>query len=369
MAAENLQNQATPDELRGTETAWRTAAAACKDTLARSAIQFLPCDGDWVDSEVELAQGQAVTLLATGQVWLSREANLAFGPNVALWYRIGEGPIARCPASTGSFIADRAGALRLITKPPGEWADTAGNFLADYPHQGASGGLLVAVLAWSGNADAGVAAFAAQDSSGIGEAERVRHAARKPLPIGWQPLWRIGLTDMFREEAEADGRRAIICRCNNDVAILKYPVDVRLNEATRMAWSWRIDRLPSAVAENSTATHDYLSVAVEFENGQDLSYLWSSNLAVGTAFRCPLSWWDKHETHMVLRSGPQGLGRWSSEEQSVLRDYENAVGGKLPERIIGVWLIAVSAFQRHSGLAAYRDLQLKASGGAIRIGP
>jgi hypothetical protein len=364
MSQENI-----PVELRGTEAAWRTAAAACKDKLAGSAIPFLPCDGDWVNSAVEVAKGQAVTLLATGQVWLSREANLAFGPNVALWYRIGDGPIARCPANTGSFVADHAGALRLITKPPGEWADSAGNFLADYPHQGASGGLLIAVLAWTGNADAGLEAFAAKDSSGTGEAERARHAARKPLPAGWQPLWRIGLSDVFREEAEPDGRRAIICRCNNDVAILKYPLDVPLNETTRMTWSWRIDQLPSAVTENTTATHDYLSLAVEFENGQDLTYLWSSSLPVGAAFRCPLSWWDQHETHMVLRSGALDLGRWTSEEQSVLRDYEKAVGGKFPERIIGVWLIAVSAFQRQSGHAAYRDLQLKASEGAVRIGP
>ena len=364
-----MQNQNTPEELRATESAWRTAAAACNGSLAGSAVLFLPCDGAWVESGIEVAPGQAISLLASGQVWLSREANLSFGPNVALWYRIGDGPIARCPANTGSFVADRAGALRLITKPPGEWADVAGNFLPEYPHQGASGGLLVAVLAWRGSAEAGLQAFAAHDRSGIGEAERVRYAARKPLPVGWQPLWRIGLTDMFREEVESDGRGAIVCRCNNDVAILKYPVDVPLSEAIRMTWSWRIDRLPAAVAENTTATHDYLSVAVEFENGQDLSYLWSSSLPVGTAFRCPLSWWDKHETHVVLRSGARGLGRWMSEEQSVLLDYQKIVGGELPERIIGVWLIAVSAFQRQSGLAAYRDLQLLASDGVVRIGP
>lgn len=310
-----------------------------------------------------------MTLLAEGRVWLSREANLALGPNVGLWYRIGGGPIARCPSNTGSFVADRAGKLRLITKPPGEWADTAGNFLPEYPHQGASGGFLVAALVWSENADAGLQAFVAKDRSAIAEAERARRASHQPLPSGWQPLWRIGLTDMFREEAEPDGRRAIVCRCDNDVAILKYPLEVALNDDTRMSWAWRIDRLPSPVAENTTATHDYLSVAVEFENGLDLTYLWSSALPVGTAFRCPLSWWDKYETHMVLRSGAHGLGQWTSEEQPVLRDYAKAIGGELPKRIVGVWLIAVSAFQRGSGLVAYRDLQLKGSSGAIRIGP
>jgi hypothetical protein len=316
-----------------------------------------------------LTTGQRVTILGEGRVWLSREANLGFGPNVGLWYRIGEGPIARCPSNTGSFIADCSGALRLITKPPGEWADAAGKFLPDYPHQGASGGFLVGVLVWSGNVEGGLQAFAVNDRSGIGAAERARRAAHRPLPAGWQPLWRIGLSDMFREEAEADGRPAIVCRCDNDVAILKYPLDAPLNDDTRMTWSWRIDRLPSPVAENTTLTHDYLSIAVEFENGQDLTYLWSSSLPAGTAFRCPLSWWDNYETHRVLRSGPQGLGEWLSEEQPVLQDYLKAIGGEAPKRIVGVWLIAVSAFQRRSGLAAYRDIQLKGSGGNLWIGP
>src|SRR5208337_3850140 len=97
-----MLRQTTPDELADTESAWRNTAAACKDALSRTAILFLPSEGGgWVNSAVEVATGQTVTLLASGQVWLSREANLALGPNVTLWYRIGDGPIARCVANTG----------------------------------------------------------------------------------------------------------------------------------------------------------------------------------------------------------------------------------------------------------------------------
>ncbi len=365
-----MPRQTTPDELADTESAWRNAAAACKDALSRTAILFLPSDGEgWVNSAVEVATGQTVTLLASGQVWLSREANLALGPNVTLWYRIGDGPIARCVANTGSFIADRSGTLWLITKPPGEWADAAGNFLTDYLHKGATGGLLVAALVWSGRADAGLKAFAAHDASGIAGSELLRRAKERPLPRGWHPLWRVGETRMFWEEAEADRGLFIACRCDNDAAILKYPVDVQLNKDTQLAWSWRIERLPSVAAENTPVTHDYLSVAVEFDNGQDLTYMWSSSLPVGTVFRCPLGWWDKHETHVVRRSGAQGLGRWMAEQQPVLQDYQNAVGGDPPQRIVGVWLIALSAFQRQVAQAGFRDLQLSGSGRGVWIGP
>jgi hypothetical protein len=365
-----MSHETTPSELRETETRWRSAIAACADRLGQSAIAFVSGEGGgWVDPAIQVATGQTITLLADGQVWLSREANLAFPPSVGLWYRIADGPITRCVSNSGTFIADRSGQLRLIAKPPGEWADAAGNFLAEYPHAGASGGFLVAILGWSGNVDDGLSTFASHDASGIAQAERIRRANEKPLPRGWVPLWRLGQNSTFREDHAADGRRVLACRCENDAAIVKYPLDIPIDNDTRLAWSWRVDQIPSQHPEDGTATHDYLSIAVEFENGQDLTYYWSAALPVGTSFRCPLSWWDKYETHIVARSGASELGRWISEEKPILEDYRKAVGGAIPKRAVGVWLIAVSAFQRGRGQAAYRDIQLNTRGINLWIGP
>ena len=365
-----MNHEKLPAELRETESGWRSAIAACADRLGQSAIAFVSGEGGgWIDSAIEVATGQTITLLADGQVWLSREANLAFPPSVGLWYRIGDGPVTRCVSNTGTFIAERSGRLHLIAKPPGEWADPAGNFLAEYPHAGASGGFIVAVLVWSGDIDAGMSAFASRDASGIAQAERIRRATEKPLPRGWSPLWRLGQNSSFHQDHAADGRRVLSCRCENDAAIVKYPVDIAIADDARLAWSWRVDEIPSQHPENTTATHDYLSIAVEFENGQDLTYYWSAALPVGTSFTCPLSWWDKHETHVVARSGVSELSRWIGEDKPILEDYRRAVGGAVPKRAVGVWLIAVSAFQRRLGQAAYRDIQLNTGGVNLWIGP
>ena len=88
-------------------------------------------------------------------------------------------------------------------------------------------------------------------------------------------------------------------------------------------------------------------MAIEFDNGQDLTYLWSSCLPVGTSFRCPIPWWDKHETHIVRRSGQEGLGTWVEELQPIFDDYKTSVGGPWPSRIVGVWLIGVSPLAWH----------------------
>ena len=189
------------------------------------------------------------------------------------------------------------------------------------------------------------------------------------MPRGWQPLWRVGETGIFCEEADASGSAHIACRCRFDAGILKHPVDVPLDPAMHLAWSWRVTDLPSAFAENSVPTHDYLSIAVEFENGRDLTYAWSADLPIGTAFACPLPWWDKRETHMIVRSGTADLGRWLDEERPIAKDYAYAIGGPLPSRVVGVWLIALSCFQRGYGACDYAKIGLRGAMGDVIIGP
>jgi hypothetical protein len=147
------------------------------------------------------------------------------------------------------------------------------------------------------------------------------------------------------------------CHTERDVGILRRDVDVPLTDATRLRWSWRVDELPSELAEDALPTHDYLSIALEFDNGQDLTWHWSAELPPGHHYRCPLPHWRERETHWVVRSGTADLGRWVDDERPVRADYEAAVGDP-PERIVGVWFIAVSVFQGGRGECAYRDVTI-----------
>jgi hypothetical protein len=71
----------------------------------------------------------------------------------------------------------------------------------------------------------------------------------------------------------------------------------------------------------------------------------------------------------VVRSDLAKLGAWLEEKQPVLDDYERAIGGELPKRIVSVWLIAVSAFQRGKGICSYARIRLKSDKGEVFIGP
>jgi hypothetical protein len=350
---------------------WRHAIDTAGEALLRHAIIEVPANSaGWLDSGIDVVVGASISLLSVGKVQLSAEPEISFGANLFLWYRIGEtGTIARLAAATATFTATQAGRLMLVGHYPAAWLDQAGNFDPSWPRSVPSGSLSVAILVWKDGADDGLALFAAHDNSRLALAEHARVRDPHRQPRGWQPIWRLGETEIYRDSPPDSGAPRIDCRCCGNAGIVKYPVDLALDASTRLQWRWRVLELPSLVGENSVPTHDYLSIAVEFDNGLDLTYMWSAALPPGTVFRCPLPWWDQRETHQVVRSGAEELGRWLDQDQGVLADYARAIGGPPPARIVGVWLIAVAAFQRRSGACEYQAIRLGGSGGRVVIGP
>lgn len=350
--------------------AWAKAIAASAPHLRKSAlVDVLAASSGWVDTGLDLRAGEEASLFSAGTVWMAKELGIGVHGGVALWYRIGGGPIAKSIGTTTSFRAERDGRLMLITKPPGEWLDETGRFDPNYPHAGASGGLTVAALVWPGPAREGLARFRANDASGSATRELARLDAGAPLLPGWQHMWRLGESQIFRAESGDQQPLRLCCRTSKNVGILQYKVSAGLDRSTRLAWAWKAEELPSKRREDSLPTHDYLSIAVEFENGRDLTYMWSAALPEGKVFACPLPWWDKRETHQVVRSDLAKLGQWLEEDQRVLDDYERAIGGELPKRIVAVWLIANSAFQGRKGVCSYARIKIKSAAGEIFIGP
>ncbi|MBV8181249.1 MAG: DUF3047 domain-containing protein, partial [Mycobacterium sp.] len=186
----------------------------------------------------------------------------------------------------------------------------------------------------------------------------------KSAPDGWRYAWILGDAEIWSDVNAPEN--AIDCHCVGDVGVVQREVDVPLTPTTRLRWRWRVDRLPSELAEDCALTHDYMSIAVEFENGQDLTYHWSAKLPEGYAYRCPLPYWKHLETHVALRSGGERLGQWLAEDRPVQEDYRGAVG-KPPARIVRVWLIAVCAFQRGVGASQFADIELVGDDATVRL--
>ncbi len=68
----------------------------------------------------------------------------------------------------------------------------------------------------------------------------------------------------------------------------------------------------------------------------------------------------------MVRSGSSGLGAWHAEQRPLQADYARAIGDP-PARIVAVWLIAVSLFQKRSGDADFADIWLEGGGSRLQV--
>lgn len=317
----------------------------------------------WRDSGIELAAGQVVSYFVRGATQLKALASVSVPARFQVWTRIGSGEVQRGTRESHSLVAERDGPLQLGSYFPGEWTNRHGdNRVPAAAYELVEGAIEVLVIAWAPGVDArrGLAALARLDAD-LAAAEAMRLGDAPAAPAGWDYLWYLGPSESFHPGHDG-GQACIDCRTEADAAILHHDAELPLVPGTRLAWRWRVDALPSQVAEDSMPTHDYLSIAVEFDNGLDLTYMWSVNLPVGTVFRCPLPNWDQRETHAVVRSGTHELGQWLAEERDVFADYEAMIAptanAPAPRRVLRVWLIAVSLFQRGAGACRFADITL-----------
>jgi len=69
---------------------------------------------------------------------------------------------------------------------------------------------------------------------------------------------------------------------------------------------------------------------------------------------------------VVIRSSKCGLGEWHDESRNLHADYQHYMG-EPPARIVKVWLIANSIFQRNNGRCDYADILFRDSTDEHRI--
>jgi hypothetical protein len=336
-------------------------AAAPKDVVADHVVFELDATAPpWVDTGLAVAAGDQITVLLGGRVYLDEAADLWLDPALQVWARVGgRGPIVRGSRASNTFTSGRDGNIELGNANPAEWVDPDGTIGIDTSlYEFMTGGTTIAILRWAPDVDpakalASLATTADFEALLAGEVERLQGGAGV-APSGWEHLWFLGPSEVFSQTDPG----VITCSTQNTFAIICHDADIALTPDTRLSWAWKVDQLPSAVAEDTLPTHDYLSIAVEFDDGLDLTYQWSAGLETETSYRCPLPHWSERETHLVVRSGRSELGGWVNEERNVYADRAVAIGGPDPGHIVRVWLIAVSILQHGAGSCSYSAISV-----------
>jgi hypothetical protein len=256
------------------------AEAGATPELVRVAINR----AEWTATDMEVAVGDRVTWLAWGYAYVIKPLGVGVFPRFALAGRVHGGAVHQSGRDTYTFTADREGRVELASLFPGELRPD-GTIASDrIPYRVMTGGFEAVVARWPQGTDplTALEGIADRDPSGCCAAEVKRlHDAATP-PNGWHhhPLLRPA-------ETYTPTPRGIATHVQDAVGILRHPVDVPLTPTLRLRWSWRLDELPSRLPENTTLTHDYLSVALEFEDGKDLTWYWSSSLPAASPTAAP----------------------------------------------------------------------------------
>ncbi len=265
--------------------------------------------------------------------------------------------------NTGTMRIEKSGTLE-IARSVGEFTDDHGNLFTPLEHYTAAEGIIEGVaLIWQDDPlDQMTRLSATTDIEGLIGAERNRLNNLQDLPEGWKYMYMFGDGGIFTQKQPGH----LHCDTHKNVGILQYDTSVAMSPNLELSWQWVVEQLPAEVAEDQALNHDYLSIAVEFDDGKDITYMWSSVLPVGQVFQCPLPRWNTIETHVVQRSGQEELGKNLQEQRNIYQDYQNYIGGDA-SKVTRIWLIANSVFKRSSGKCSYSDIALVEQDKRIQI--
>jgi hypothetical protein len=314
----------------------------------------------WIATGLGVNAGDGLALFGSG-TWEAQ--GITFEPRHVLWYRIGEnGPAVNFAANQEIFSATDTGELFITLRPLGVyWPDERGTYPAGFTELPALPvALNVEAVRLSGDAGDALQAMADNGHQQAGLALTTL-AGRRVLPEGFAYLSYLGRSNVWAD-GTAKGGPGIHAQTDDDVGIVKKVLDLPLTPETTVSFDWLYESLPALGPETEAQFHDYLSIAIEFDNGQDLTWMWSKELDAESHFGCPLEWWDSRETHYVLQSGPEGLGEWHSHARNIVADYEASIDLPVPERIVGVWFIANSLFGRQRGAASFANVVISSDG-------
>ncbi|MCC7250557.1 DUF3047 domain-containing protein [Hyphomicrobium sp.] len=336
------------------------ARAKSPELLDVRVFEITSSDLPWKDIDLTLAKGQQATFLLGGRLWLSREQDLWAEPGVAFHARTrGTRPIYNPMSNTGTMTAAHDGPIEVarsfaeFQNEDGEiWTPTDAYLKTEVRIYGLA-------LVWRKSALDGLRSLLAHgDVGGVIGAEIDRLETSRKLPEGWNNLYMLGGGPVIFNDL---GGGEIACEPLKNAGILQRPVSIELKPGTKLNWRWIVEELPSRLPEDQLTSHDYLSIGAEYDDGQDLTYFWSSGLPVGKAFRCPIPRWTPIESHMAVRSGFSELGTWVGDERDLYADYHDHIGGPA-KSVVRIWLLGVSVFQRRRGSCRFGDIQISQPG-------
>ena len=195
------------------------AKANSPELVAYRTFEINGSDLPWTDLGLNAEQGQQVTFLLSGRMWLSREYDLWFEPGLVFHVRTrGTKPIYNPMNNSGTMIAAHGGIIE-VARSAGEWADESGSlWMPEETYRKADIKIIGVVLLWRDDAARGLKTLLTQgDVGGLLQAELSRLESDRQLPDGWSNLYLFGGGPVVFSKGEAG---EILCHTHKNVSII-----------------------------------------------------------------------------------------------------------------------------------------------------
>lgn len=163
------------------------------------------------------------------------------------------------------------------------------------------------------------------------------------LPHEWSvKVWEgIGQVQVVKE----NNRKVLRLETEQGCISLFRSLTVSLQANPLVSWEWSVLTLPTGAASGQSQRDDHgAALYLVFLSREapsrktTIGYIWDNVRLVGTVLTRPN---DPSVHYMVVRSGPDQLGTWLTEERNVLADYRR-IFGEEPSILEGMSLVVDS---------------------------
>ena len=175
------------------------------------------------------------------------------------------------------------------------------------------------------------------------------------IPEGWKGQnWGSPKYD-FRIET-VDGRKVLHLKSDGDSSAIVKEVKVNVATWPIIEWTWRAVKLPAGGDARKSATDDEAAqlyvVFPRFPSAvrsRVIAYIWDTTAPVGSVFKSQKT---GTVTYVVVRSGPDELGKWLTERRNVLEDYKK-IYGENPSEDVGVISVLIDSNDTRSSAESF----------------
>ncbi len=183
------------------------------------------------------------------------------------------------------------------------------------------------------------ALLAATVVTGQNIAPLFRECFAAPLSREWKPV-KIGRLTEYRVERDAE-TPCLLAVARGSASGLAHAITVAPADRLRLAWHWKIDRVPPNGSDKTLASFDHTArVFIGFKTflgpPYSIHYVWANTEPVGVTFHHPMT---GRARFIVLRSGNAEAGQWLAESRDIVADWRQLFPGKEMPRLeaIGVF--------------------------------